>query len=1270
MEQESWPPKRLRPDLDLLREEFVLVQAWKKSAAYIRARNWFSDPLELDLTAVGIQDFLNNIRHQLEAPEEWTTDPLRLVPAPKSQDWWVRTEEGKDVWRPRFPDADSSSEEEPAKKGPSFNLRPLAHVSLRDQVVATALLLCLADRVETEQKDPMTALDEPHRRDVTSYGHRLLCASGPDGLQHRWGSANLYRSYFTDYRNFVKRSSVVAEQCSQQEVGTRTFIIYCDLSRFYDPIRPECLGRSVERLRRSEDDQRFFDFAKRALSWTWCKSDEENVNAYARVAGISISGYSRIALPQGLASAGFWANVALLELDEKMRESYTDGIDGLCVQDVCRYVDDIRLVVTYNGDAATVSCKVRKWLTQLLTHVDPGHELKLNDEKMEVIEFGAAEKATVRQSQRMNRIQTRVSGGFTAWEGTEVLESIESLLNLRRGFTREADESKWTYAPKPDVPEATAARFGAARFRTVVGDVRPLLPETGFLEPDDRTGLGARPRTQHELDESTKAFALRLVEMWVHDPSNVRVLLSGLDLWPDPDLLDGVLRLLRDWTQKQVNDDAAARVARYCLAEILRAGATRTGLAYRSDSLPREIDLGRYRDLLAQEAMAILAREARGLPWYLRQQAMLFLIGCPADDVEFDHAMTEDLPAHYAEITKVLRKQARRLPANDFAKYTIVLNRCFPHRNTKELVEPQLTLRRLEALAAHDPSLAAEILGGQEGPPNDSLGSLARRLIVDHSKFPPDSLASLVMAGKLSRDEPTMLRLASALLEQLEDSTFHGALPPWQVVVESDTDEAHPTVAGRSLRSVTVRTSSRYRALPHFDPPKWAFSSKVQWRFQVGYLLRFAMTGSVDHTSNTRRPRGRATSSFYRSATSHWLQRQYGNFNGLTAFGGDWLPVTDWFEWFLSALLRWPGRVEDEHSRIVEEGIPATKRHVEQRLEELEDDVGPASNTQFLSMTASAKLVDYEPSLRVCVAQSVLPRQEDLKAGDDLTLDRQAYRARHRNHLTEVLANVREALRLRETHRDEERARLDWLILPELAVHPEDLKRCLAPFARAFKTIILAGVTYEDLPEAGGLVNTAVWLIPERSSTGWRFWQRRQGKQHLMAGERELAENVRPIKPYRPCQWVITLPSILDPAGGLRLSASVCFDATDLCIAADLRDRADVYAVPALNQDVKTFDNLAVALNYHMFQMVIVANNGEFGGSSVYVPHGKDYKRRVLHLHGGEQATVAFFEIPNVGEYLDEREASRPDDVEQRIVEERKASWKTPPAGYRRRGRP
>ena len=50
-------PSTLEPSLDLLRQEFVLVQAWKKTASYIRYHNWFSDTLRLDRTAINLPRF-------------------------------------------------------------------------------------------------------------------------------------------------------------------------------------------------------------------------------------------------------------------------------------------------------------------------------------------------------------------------------------------------------------------------------------------------------------------------------------------------------------------------------------------------------------------------------------------------------------------------------------------------------------------------------------------------------------------------------------------------------------------------------------------------------------------------------------------------------------------------------------------------------------------------------------------------------------------------------------------------------------------------------------------------------------------------------------------------------------------------------------------------------------------------------------------------------------------------------------------------------------
>jgi len=66
------------------------------------------------------------------------------------------------------------------------------------------------------------------------------------------------------------------------------------------------------------------------------------------------------------------------------------------------------------------------------------------------------------------------------------------------------------------------------------------------------------------------------------------------------------------------------------------------------------------------------------------------------------------------------------------------------------------------------------------------------------------------------------------------------------------------------------------------------------------------------------------------------------------------------------------------------------------------------------------------------------------------------------------------------------------------------------------------------------------------------------------------------------------------------LTASVCYDATDPGLASDLRGKSDVWAIPALNKDVKTFDQMVLALHYHMFQRIIVTNNGQYGGGNAY----------------------------------------------------------------------
>lgn len=392
----------------------------------------------------------------------------------------------------------------------------------------------------------------------------------------------------------------------------------------------------------------------------------------------------------------------------------------------------------------------------------------------------------------------------------------------------------------------------------------------------------------------------------------------------------------------------------------------------------------------------------------------------------------------------------------------------------------------------------------------------------------------------------------------------------------------------------------------------------------------------------------------YRAVESHWYQRLYGMFNGQLAFGDDWLPVSDWMESFLSALLQWPGSRVPDACEWVSTGIPETLRHIEKRISVLEGKKGPSTGVLLLPMFAPSptRRVERRP-LRACVVQTVIPGADDFHAAD-LELNDPSIRKRHQNHLSAALAAVERMLALRETYKGSE-GRLDWLILPELAVHPRDVRTHLVPFARAHKTIILSGLTYEKVLPDQPLVNSALWIIPTWTDAhGLQLCIRRQGKCHLAPNEAHFNRDSTRLQGFRPCQWLIGYPWSGDlEQRPLWLTASVCYDATDLGLAADLRKESDIFAIPALNKDVSTFDQMALALHYHMFQLVVVANNGQYGGSNAYWPHSDVHVRQVFHLHGQPQASIAFLEIEDIPRFLKRRD--NPGAT--------MSTWKCPPAG-------
>ena len=866
----------------------------------------------------------------------------------------------------------------------------------------------------------------------------------------------------------MSRPEVAAESISEA-AGKRVYVVHADIRQFYDRVRPDLLSAAINRVRRGGDDPAFFSLVASVLSWGWHPRDGRDVRIYAAQA--ELEDFTRVALPQGLVASGFFANVVLLSFDEALRAAIgTEIAPGILLADSCRYVDDLRILVAVaphsDGSANDLEKTVFRWLSKVLEENATG--LALSPEKTQVAAIGGDERPLVRQSAKMNRIQSAVSGGFDALGGEEILDAIQGLMRAQEALV--GDDSGWRLSPIPDVRDETVARFGAARYRTTFRSIRPLrqdddTPDESEVGRGDTTPSARRrvARTRHELDEDAMAFALGLIRRWIDDPSNVRLLRIGLDLWPDVNLLREVLSLLIPFTEKGGRRKAPRRVAWYCLAEVLRAGATETGLVADTESLPSGIDLESYREELRREAARLVALPGPTIPWYLRQQALLFLAACDPAGAPVARTGTGPETQHYRELIRFLRGEGDRLRSSDFATLAIVARRAFVDRErAAELTRPGLKFSRKRQLqlAQRDPCFLLELIHTEtqdllfdDLPPRvrEDLCRAAGSLGGDSVTLAQEVLCAHP-TGSL-RNELSLLRFATAFLEQWRKQD-----PPPEVITPVQVQLRLTEEFGiAEVKDLHILGSRADPSGSLYESPSWCEAGE-RWRVQLGFLLRFILSGQPDFTRPVRRASWKETESAYRPAESHWCQRLYGLYSGQPAFGDDWVPITDWVEEFLLALLRWPGCRAPDGFGWVEQGIEEARTQIDGRIADLEQWRGNATHALILPLLAKRPTaMNAKRPLRACVVQTAIPAVEDFHH-TDLSLDGPAIRRKHRNHLSAALAAVERMLELRETHKGNGR-RLDWLILPELAVHPKDVRTHLVPFARAHGAMILAGLT-------------------------------------------------------------------------------------------------------------------------------------------------------------------------------------------------------------------
>ena len=512
-----------------------------------------------------------------------------------------------------------------------------------------------------------------------------------------------------------------------------------------------------------------------------------------------------------------------------------------------------------------------------------------------------------------------------------------------------------------------------------------------------------------------------------------------MDIWRAKDVLEGVLGLLRPYTTTRghLRSSSARRIALYCLSEIFRAGATETGIVEDGECLPRAVQPSAYHSLLRAEALRLAQLSPANVPWYLRQQVLLYLAATDRTGRSLLSPLSHGM-SKYECLGMFLCGKAGNISDSDFATLAVLTRRCFRPRNAAiRLARKGMSLQRLALVADRDPALALEVIQATPGMDEAVTPRMRSDLCVNRDTR-HDGWVSLAQAvldadnpDNALRNEQGLLGFALAFLAGQQRTPMR-AITPSNVLLNMQGD-----VKVRIVQDGVSPDGSMY------IPPAWCPLGQ-EWRFQLGFLLRFILSEQVDFALRVRPPYWKDDKPIYRVPENHWYQRLHGLFNEQSAFGGDWLPISHWVEQLLSALLAWPGCQVSSFGPVSD--AKTLRLKVRRRLRQLDKAQGPSRSVFMLPVAASWPQAGMrDRALRACVVQTVIPTPKEFTATNDLTLSGRDIRRRHRNHLSAALAAVVRMLDLRDTHQNYH-GRLDWLILPELSVHPLDVKTHLVPF--------------------------------------------------------------------------------------------------------------------------------------------------------------------------------------------------------------------------------
>ncbi|ASM17944.1 TPA: reverse transcriptase domain-containing protein [Serratia marcescens] len=1265
----------LLPTRKFLTDEVILLSAWKKSHQHIRGINSYADYLDLDKSAIELDSRIQKIANKLKG-RRVNLSLLELIPSPKSHAWEFHKkspkipkdqEESSYYWAPKV---DNNSSDGNAKDSEQ-PMRPLAHVTIDDQTIFTALMILLANKVESLQGDPSTPLKDVHDKMVINYGNRLHCKYVNSEAKYSWGNSDTYSKFFKDYQQFLARPIYFGRKAKRTKTNNEEiYEVHLDFSKFYDSIDRTLLKEKISDLIKnitgSEPDSCTKNLLNSFENWEWTKNSHNLYKEVCQNKHITTLAPKK-GVPQGLVAGGFLANIYMLDLDKsisKLIGNYLDDDNKVLLVDACRYVDDLRFIIKADRSHTENNlCKI------IEDKFDISYlNLKFQDEKTKIKRFSSRDGAI---SAKLADIQNKLSGPMPLHELDEQLGHLEGLIELSDNLTVsdeyvQKDKGDFTtellFIDKTfnDVRKDTLLRFTANKIHILLRQKRNMITQEVNNAGEPIPG---------SWDYLQERMARKLISRWTKDPSLTSLLKKGLELFPHVSILRPILSNLE--AVRTRGNKRLEIFSEYCISEILRHSATAIHTKDRW-AFPAHSEPEKYFDYL-EDIAANKLFNLKQLSVALKEQVLFFclirnqsILKKPVGEEPFD--LISQLQNGFRQVntnltvenfkTAVLLADQISIDKNKIHRSTInALETIFNRRARTNSLNVENLAEICRGIMLSDPDLFKTLyLKAYTQGFNwvRKVKNLADYLCLHApSKLNEDlalhnnkelSLLSIIRSDNSPlKQENGILKLLQSLLTSLNNSGIHKPI-----------DISNTTVKCNNWGNILRLDNSCILELKpsYYHDDDLFFHSTPSWLaedhkslYYIGMFTRNCLLGEIDWTST---PQASNENPSYRGIKSNMLKRQIGMMHSPETFGKIKSPMTDWLSSLLFKLLQWPGIESnaDLYTWPIEWSLASLKECINDRIKYQNKIFCELSNVPSYVERVKLEWNSDKNVLNVVMVQPLLPKVKDFDS-NGLKLDSIKYRARHRRHVASVaeliLHNIASVDSINENPKL--KGKVDLIIWPELSVSPDDLD-VLERLSDKTGAIIFAGITFSHINNLRELNNAAIWIIPNKNSSGRRFIKRLQGKKNMTPGERN------DISSWRPYQLIIELlhPALSD-RDGFKITGSICYDATDIKLNADLKDKSHAYIISAMNKDIATFDSMVDALFYHMYQYIVLVNSGEFGGSVAKAPYKERYHKLITHTHGSHQVTISSFEM-NMFDFREIGKSLRS-----------KKETKTPPAG-------